>query len=102
MFLCNRIHLVEQASVVLPVGIEHGVIQGDNTRHIDRSVIVGSIRTVARRGMPDCDLIVIDEAHGVAGSKDYRNILTKRSAVPVVGLTATPLCQGYVQALRIA
>jgi len=95
VFLCNRIHLVEQASRrFYQSGIEHGVIQGDNTRHIDRSVIVGSIQTVARRGMPDCDLIVIDEAHGVAGSKDYRNILTKRSAVPVVGLTATPFAKG--------
>lgn len=95
VFLCNRIHLVEQASRrFYQSGIEHGVIQGDNTRNLECRVIVASIQTVARRGMPDCDLIVIDEAHGVAGSKDYRNILAKRSAVPVVGLTATPFAKG--------
>ncbi len=95
VFLCNRIHLVEQASRrFYASGINHGIIQGDNTRNTSEPVIVGSIQTVARRGMPDCDLIVIDEAHGVAGSKDYRNILIKRSAVPVVGLTATPMARG--------
>lgn len=95
VFLCNRIHLVGQASKrFYRAGIEHGVIQGDNTRNIDRSVIVASIQTVARRGMPDCDLIVIDEAHGVAGSKDFRSVIIQRSAVPVVGLSATPFSKG--------
>jgi superfamily II DNA or RNA helicase len=31
-------------------------------------VLVGSIQTIARRGMPEVDLIIIDEAHTVAGS----------------------------------
>ena len=95
VFLCNRIGLVEQASRrFLLAGIPHGVIQGDNTRHTHCSVIVGSIQTVARRGMPDCDLIVIDEAHAVAGSKDFRSVIMERNAVPVVGLSATPFSKG--------
>lgn len=95
VFLCNRINLVGQASKrFYSAGIDHGVIQGDNTRNIDKPVIVASIQTVARRGMPDCDLIVIDEAHGVAGSKDFRQVIIERSAVPVIGLSATPFSKG--------
>ena len=95
VFLCNRIHLVGQASKrFYRSGIEHGVIQGNNTRNIDARVIVGSIQTVAKRGMPDCDLIVIDEAHAVAGSKDFRSVIIERNAVPVIGLSATPFSKG--------
>ena len=93
--LCNRINLVGQASKrIYRAGINHGIIQGDNTRNIDCQVVIGSIQTVARRGMPDCDLIVIDEAHGVAGSKDFRQVIMTRSAVPVIGLSATPFSKG--------
>lgn len=95
VFLCNRIHLVGQASKRFNrAGITHGVIQGDNTHNIERQVIVGSIQTVARRGMPDCDLIVIDEAHAVAGSKDFRAVIIERNNIPVIGLSATPFSKG--------
>lgn len=95
VFLCNRIHLVSQASKRFNrAGLPHGVIQGDNTRHLHEQIIVASIQTVARRGMPDCDLIVIDEAHSVAGSKDFRSVIIERNAVPVIGLSATPFSKG--------
>lgn len=95
VFLCNRVGLVAQASRrFAAAGIAHGVIQGDNTRDTHCPVIVASIQTVARRGMPDCDLIVIDEAHAVAGSKDFRAVIIERNAVPVVGLSATPFSKG--------
>lgn len=95
VFLCNRIHLVNQSSRrFLRSGIPHGVIQGDNTRHTHERVIVASIQTVARRGMPDCDLVVIDEAHAVAGSKDFRSVIFERNAIPVIGLSATPYSRG--------
>ncbi len=95
VFLCNRIHLVGQASRrFFRAGIEHGVIQGDNTCRLDAQVIVASIQTVARRGMPDCDLIIIDEAHAVAGSRDFRKVIIERNALPVVGLSATPFSRG--------
>lgn len=95
VFLCNRIQLVSQTSKrFLRSGIRHGIMQGQNTHSIDRQVVIASIKTVARRGMPDCDLIVIDEAHGVAGSREYREVLFKLSAVPVIGLTATPFAKG--------
>ena len=95
VFLCNRIGLVSQASKRFALaGIQHGVIQGDNTRNTHCPVIVASIQTVARRGMPDCDLVVIDEAHAVAGSKDFRSVIIDRNLVPVIGLSATPFSKG--------
>jgi superfamily II DNA or RNA helicase len=59
--------------------------------------MVCSIQTVARRGLPDVDLIVIDEAHGVAGSQDYRKVLFANNLLPVIGLTATPFACGLAK-----
>lgn len=94
-FLCNRIHLVEQASRrFYASGIDHGIIQGDNTRDTHSPVLIGSIDTVARRGFPDVDVIVIDEAHAVAGSKNFRQVVFSNSARPIIGLSATPFSRG--------
>jgi superfamily II DNA or RNA helicase len=94
-FLCNRVHLVEQTSRrFLRSGIKHGIIQGANTTRTYENVLVASIQTVARRGLPDVDLLIIDEAHTVAGSKDYRNVITMAKNVPVIGLSATPYSKG--------
>lgn len=93
-FLCNRINLVGQTSArFFRAGIAHGVIQGANTSRTYENVIVASIQTVARRGMPEVDLLVIDEAHGVAGSKDYRKVIAQHGG-PVIGLSATPFSKG--------
>lgn len=92
-FIANRIDLVRQTSRRLS-RISHGVIQGENTYGIDRSLVVCSIQTVARRGLPMVDLIVIDEAHAVPGSKDYRNLIEQYNNIPVIGLTATPFSRG--------
>jgi len=94
-FLCNRIHLVEQAHRrFYRSGIDCGVIQGANTRGEWQQIIVCSIQTVAKRGLPECDLIVIDEAHAVAGSKDYRRIIELAKGKPILGLSATPWSKG--------
>lgn len=93
-FLCNRIHLVEQTSRRFDkAGIAHGVIQGGNTARTYEKVIVASIQTVAKRGLPDVDLLLIDEAHTVAGSKDYRAVIAAAKC-PVIGLSATPYARG--------
>ena len=93
-FLCNRIHLVGQTSQrFFRAGINHGVIQGSNTTRTYENVLVASIQTVAKRGMPDVDLLIIDEAHGVAGSKDYRKVISQHKG-PVIGLSATPFSKG--------
>lgn len=99
VFLVNRIELCVQASKRFNnAGIEHGIIQGDNTKDVHAPVVVCSIHTVAKRGMPDADLILIDEAHGVPGSKAFRDLLFKLNNLPVIGLTATPFSPGMGKA----
>jgi superfamily II DNA or RNA helicase len=94
-FLANRIQLVEQASRTFrKYGIDHGIIQGQNSRREYENVLVCSIQTVAKRGIPDVDFIIIDEAHGVAGSKDYRGIIETFAGKPVIGLSASPFAKG--------
>lgn len=94
-FLCNRIQLVEQAFAAFrKYGIECGVIQGQNSRREYENVLVCSIQTIAKRGLPEVDFIIIDEAHGVAGSKDYRGIIETFAGKPVIGLSATPFAKG--------
>ena len=94
-FLVNRVQLVEQTSKVFNrYGIAHGVIQGENTRREYENVLVCSIQTVARRGLPELDFIIIDESHAVAGSKDYRAVIESLRGKPVIGLSATPFSKG--------
>ena len=94
VFLVNRVHLVEQASRrFTKAGIRHGIIQAGNTTRVYENVLIASIQTVARRGLPNADILLIDEAHGVAGSKDYRAVIAA-AGVPVIGLSATPFARG--------
>lgn len=99
VFLANRKQLVKQTSEVLfRYGIGHGIIQAENTCRIDKQVLVASIDTVHVRGLPDdVGLLIIDEAHGVAGSEKYRALLARYNALPVVGLTATPFAAGMAK-----
>lgn len=97
-FICNRIELVQQTSRrFAAAGIAHGVVQGDNSFAVHSQVVVCSIQTMSRRRLTDFDLLIIDEAHGVAGSTAYRELLFKLNAVPVVGLTATPFAKGMAK-----
>lgn len=95
IFVVNRIGLVEQASRRFYMsGIEHGIIQGNNTRNADSGVLVCSIQTLQKRGYPEAGLIMIDEAHAVAGSESFRNLVLRSPDTPVVGLSATPFSKG--------
>lgn len=97
-FVANRIGLVGQASRRLhAAGIRHGIVQGANSRAIDEAVLVCSIQTISRRGLPPVDLIVIDEAHACPGSKDYRRLFFLNNAVTIIGLSATPFSKGLGQ-----
>lgn len=97
-FVCNRIELALQTSRrFTKAGIAHGLMQGENSYNIHAQVMVCSIQTMARRRSQDFDLIIIDEAHGVAGSTAYRNLMFSLNNVPVVGLTATPFSKGMAK-----
>jgi superfamily II DNA or RNA helicase len=96
LFAVNRVQLVQQFSERLTrAGIEHGIMRGADSRREYLPVIVGSIQTIARRGLPDAfDVIVIDEAHAVPGSKDYLSVIKSNPKAVVLGLTATPWSRG--------
>ena len=95
-FVVNRVQLVQQFSRRLAAaGIDHGILRGEESRMTWHSVLVASIQTIARRGVDfPVDVIVIDEAHGVPGSKDYRRLLRDNPNAVVLGLTATPWAKG--------
>jgi len=93
--VANRIHLIRQLSErFTESGITHGVVQGQNTHTLHAQVLICSIQTVARRGMPDVDFLMIDEGHACAGSKDYRSVIFRHSALPVIAFSATPFSRG--------
>lgn len=95
MFVANRIQLVGQSSRrLMRSGLRHGVIQGQNSHSSWEKILVCSIQTLASRGYPDgVDLLVIDEAHGAAGTEAYRELML-HAKCPVIGLSATPFSRG--------
>jgi len=72
-----------------------GVMQAyhERTDHTAQ-VQVASIQTLMRRNVPDCGLVIIDEAHVLF--KFYEKWFEKLAAdrIPVIGLTATPWARG--------
>lgn len=94
IFVCNRVELVLQtADSFRGFGIDCGVIQADNSRAEYMETLVCSIQTLSVRGWPPADLVIIDECHGVPGSKAYLKLLDEYKC-PVIGLTATPFAKG--------
>ena len=94
-FICNRINLVKQASKrFYRSHINHGIMQGENTRQAWEKVLICSIQTLDKRGYPENpNLMVIDEAHG-ATSASYRKIIKEHPDAIIIGLTATPFTRG--------
>lgn len=94
-FICNRIQLIQQSfDTFWYQGFRDiGIIQGANTTNITAKLLVCSIQTLnSRGGLPeDVDLIILDEAHGVAGSSMYWPIMKN---ITCVGLSATCMQKG--------
>lgn len=96
--VANRVQLVTQmAERFTSSGIQYGILQGGNTQGLHLPVVICSINTIEKRGIPDCDLIIIDEAHACGGSKMYQRLIFQRNNVPVIGLTATPFSKGMAK-----
>ena len=95
VFVCNRINLVQQASKrFYQSHIQHGIVQGDNTRRTWEDTLICSIQTLESRGYPDkIDLLLIDEAHGCT-SQSYKKFIAAHPDIPVIGLSATPFTRG--------
>lgn len=93
VFVADRINLIDKTSQVFAgYGIPHGVIQGTHWRHQPwQRIQVASAQTLATRGWPDADLIIVDEAHGIQQTVMDR-IIPRRTVC--IGLTATPFTKG--------
>jgi DNA repair protein RadD len=93
IFVCDRISLVNQTSATLDhYGIPHGVMQAQHWRFKPwERIQVASAATLARRGWPDVDLVIIDECH--AQVKNTIDRISKRDVI-TIGLTATPFSKG--------
>ncbi len=91
LFLAHRKELIDQPSRLLDqMSIDHGVIKANHwRRRPDAPVQVASMQTLLRRELPPADLVVIDEAHRVAGA-GYTQILQQYPKAFVLLLTATP------------
>lgn len=96
IFVADRTNLVEQTSARLDrYGIPHGVIQADHWRRRPwERIFVASGLTLGRRGWPDTDLIIVDEAHAL--QKTTTDRIGRRDVV-TIGLTATPFTRGLGQ-----
>ncbi len=98
LWLAHRYELVDQAygtlaDLDLPVSVMMAAdesVNGTDRQIADARVVVGSVQTVAARGVPDdIDLIVFDEAHRTMADS-YRTIAAQCPTADVLGLTATP------------
>ncbi|MFZ2125389.1 MAG: DEAD/DEAH box helicase family protein [Candidatus Saccharimonadales bacterium] len=94
LFVCDRTTLINQTSAVADkYGLSaHGIIQANHWR-IDRhsKFQIASCQTLARRGWPKADVIIIDEAHTLykAWTEHVQNCDAN-----VIGLSATPFASG--------
>jgi superfamily II DNA or RNA helicase len=94
-FVCNRIELIKQAvEGFAKLGIQAGVMQGQNTFNANAQVVCCSVQTMARRKYRGFDLMIHDEVHGTASSKAYRKVIESHNNVIHIGLTATPWSKG--------
>ncbi len=97
LFLAPRRELVKQTSAALKkMGILPGVIMAGVLPAIHRDVQVASWDTVNARaefGMPQADLIIVDEAH-LSVTKSRMAIMDHYPDCRIIGLTATPSCAG--------
>jgi superfamily II DNA or RNA helicase len=94
-FVCDRINLIDQTSMVFDAeGIPHGVIQGVHPRAAPwERVQVCSIQTVGRRKWPSAVVILVDECHTISQAVKKRMLDDDGSTI-FIGLTATPFTRG--------
>lgn len=91
LFIAHRREIIDQTSKKLDeIGVEHGVIMGDDgRRNPSAHVQVASIQTLIRRELPPTDFIIIDECH-LSLAKSYEKVMAAYGDTPILGLTATP------------
>lgn len=88
----DRLSLIGQTSEMLDrYGIDHGVVQAQHPRfRLYEPVQVCSVQTLSKRGWPESQVDVFDEAHVLHACHKRR--MAEDSIV--IGLTATPFTRG--------
>lgn len=99
VFLVHRKDLVrQQVERFEKYGMAVGILQGQNTHRPHSNITVGSIQTLSSRKRFgwhfDFDVLIVDEAHLCAGSKQYQELFRSWSNLPIIGLSATPFSKG--------
>lgn len=99
IFICDRVKLVQQALAQFDQhGLDVGVMQGNHERQNYRAPIqIASIQTIARRKhLPEFDFAIVDECH--VHYKTTQHMMDRYTAVPFIGLSATPYSKGLGKA----
>lgn len=85
----HRRELIYQAQERLALhGLPTGLIMAGAHTTPGALVQVASIQTLARRQIPACGLVAVDEVHHFTAQNTYAALMN--IGVPVIGLTATP------------
>lgn len=99
-FVVDRLSLIDQTSTTFDrYGLDHGVIQALHPRYRPSQPIqVCSVQTISKRGWPESQVDVFDEAHVLHQAHKGRIQQRKRDLGGVViGLTATPFTRALGQ-----
>lgn len=89
LWVAHRRELIDQAAGTLDrLGLFTGIILAGREPTPEAAVQVASVQTLARREIPEVDLVVIDEAHHVTTEGQYAALMMMGASV--IGLTATP------------
>jgi superfamily II DNA or RNA helicase len=94
IFLADRTTLIDQTSSTADrYGLDsHGILQASHWRtNLSKPFQIASAQTIARRGWPEADVIVIDECHTQMSA--WTKHIPESDAV-VIGLSATPFSVG--------
>jgi superfamily II DNA or RNA helicase len=94
-FVCDAISLIDQAVKDFAAEGLHnmGVIQADHPMEDwSQPIQVASVQTLARRGMPPVDLVIVDEMH--VSYQWMLDWMRDNPKIPVLGLSATPFSKG--------
>lgn len=98
-FVVDRLSLIDQTSATFNrYGLTHGVIQSQHPNYRPSLPIqICSVQTISRRGWPESDVDIYDEAHVLHAAHKARIQQRRDAGGVVIGLTATPFTKGLAK-----
>ena len=95
IFTAPAISLIDQTIAAFEAeGLQHiGAMQASHPRtDASAPIQIASVQTLARRSVPQADMIIVDECH--IRSKVIDDLMTSRPDLYFIGLSATPWSKG--------